>query len=258
MNNRKLIFGLGTGRCGSWSLTKLLQKQTDTYAFHELNYLPWEFDEEALKGNINHLLSRPEKIVGDVGFYYLNYVDYIIEKFPEAKFVYLYRDVKEVVNSWMKHSGNANHWTDPSSSHWDSLGVFTNTSKYFPKYNLPKEKAIKEHWTICLHKAINLWNKYPSKFFVFRAKNVLNESIEQLVMLSCLGIKSPRCSTEHHNKTGEPLIVHEKMATPLGDCEFCNKKDSATWNVIDKRKGQYSYACNECKQGNKLGNLNQT
>ena len=39
--NKKIIFGLGTGRCGTMSLSKLLSHQKNSIISHELGGLPW-------------------------------------------------------------------------------------------------------------------------------------------------------------------------------------------------------------------------
>ena len=46
---RRLVIGLGTGRCGTVSLSRLLNAQPDAQVRHELRpYLPWAVDEALL------------------------------------------------------------------------------------------------------------------------------------------------------------------------------------------------------------------
>jgi len=50
MEIRKLIIGLGTGRCGTMSLSKLLSMQENTIVSHETGTpLPWDFDLASLQ-----------------------------------------------------------------------------------------------------------------------------------------------------------------------------------------------------------------
>ena len=97
MKEQNLIFGLGTGRCGTVSLSKLLNAQQDSFFTHENgdgNLLPWRTDEEKINKYIQNILNRKRQFAGDVSFYLLPYVDLILKKYPSTRFVIMKR-VKE-------------------------------------------------------------------------------------------------------------------------------------------------------------------
>lgn len=126
-----IVFGIGTGRCGTASLANLLNKQNNAAVFHELNPGPMSWTgaeayleellgqfESALetgkldvevvprRWNLEALdqLEKMDKIsmVGDIGLYYLPYVEYILSKNPSVKFVGLRRDEDATVKSYLR------------------------------------------------------------------------------------------------------------------------------------------------------------
>jgi len=109
MINKKLIIGLGTGRCGTKSLATLLNAQENSNVTHEdPPVLPWEFDEKAAQDKLESLLKRDADFVGDVSFSYLNYIEWFKRNYDNCYFIYIYRDFNSFVKSWMnkfKHKG---------------------------------------------------------------------------------------------------------------------------------------------------------
>ena len=78
MEKKKVVFGLGSGRCGSASLAYLLNEQKGALVGHEMGpILPW--NTEDMSGiqfrweQLQHQ-SHLYPIVGDVGIYYLPYI----------------------------------------------------------------------------------------------------------------------------------------------------------------------------------------
>lgn len=243
---KQLIFGLGTGRCGTYSLAKLLDSQENSRCYHELLFCKWKGDEERIDATLSSLLSYPTDITGDVGFYYLNYIPYIKRKEPTSKFIVLQRDKEGVVESWDNHSGHNNHWDghDP----------------YFPSYDLPKREAIAKYWIDYYKKVKELILEYPMSVRIWQMKDVLNDSEVQSDMLSFVGIPKDKQVIKQVklNVKQKPLIDHSKMPITCGYCSFCNQPDSASWYVKDTRTQDIRYACDMCKNGKRLGRFNLT
>lgn len=258
MLNKRLIIGLGTGRSGSWSLTKFLGKQRDAHVTHEASFLPWKPYWGGAVDQINSILRREESLVGDVGFYYLNYVDYILQMVPTAKLVCLQRSKPATVDSWMKQSGRANHWTELDSIHWRKSDLFTNNSFYFPKYDLPKKLALDQYWEDYYKKARKWQRMYPKSFRIFRME-ALNTVNEMNNILAFVGVPIVDRVLEqcHYNRKDDMFVDHEKMPIKVGTCEFCRKPDCAEWYVRERKFGVVSYACDDCKQNGDLGVFNK-
>ncbi len=135
MDDTRLIFGLGSGRCGTTSLANLLNGQPGVVCFHESNAMgmAWSGAEHAVHSVLNdfegvlaggpramsvdlgayhrmagkdplHRLTTLERVraIGDVASYYLPYVEMILERAPGAVFPCLRRDRQETVDSFVK------------------------------------------------------------------------------------------------------------------------------------------------------------
>ena len=109
--NKQLIISIGTGRCGSVSLSKFLSAQEYVSVLHEgrldshkiRKLIKWGNDEKNLFEWLEFLLSLDgNKFVGDTGMYYLPYIEQIIEKYPQVKIIVMERDKEEVVKSYIK------------------------------------------------------------------------------------------------------------------------------------------------------------
>ena len=94
-----IAVGLGTGRCGTRSLTKFF-KENGVDAVHEQYRLPWIPDYEEAENALENLKGR-----SSVAFYWLNYVDWLRVRCPGVKFVCLKREREKVVRSFNKGFG---------------------------------------------------------------------------------------------------------------------------------------------------------
>lgn len=151
-----LIIGVGTGRCGTKSLTKLLGIQEDTYASHERfgprvrwncppNLWPYRLWLDTLRND--------KDIVADIGFMwtphigtYLNWADKYDRK---VRIIGLKRDVDETVNSYDKWKPNSDHWSyhgyrETLPDQWDHC---------YPEFDTDsKRKGIRLFW----HRVYNI------------------------------------------------------------------------------------------------------
>lgn len=187
------IFGLGTGRCGSCSLSALLNAQYGSYITHERGRLPWKVDLVKLGRFINQIEKRQENFVGDIGFWYLQYVEYIIQEIPEAIFVCLKRDMESTVKSFIEKVPSSNHWTDPNSKYWKKENdVFNETwSPCFPKYFAYKEDALREYWREYYQRAEQLESRIE-RFKIFDMNKALNDEEVQTKLLEFVGVERKR------------------------------------------------------------------
>lgn len=154
------IVGLGTGRCGTHSLARLLSLQHGIEVGHERHPpLDWEGDAEP-----DRHIRRDN--TADVGFYYLNYVEGLLRQYPDLKAVCMVRDRQSVVDSfirvrprgtdWFSHGGKPNQW-----------------DRCFPKYNVPFSLAVAAYWTDYNAKAMLLAGE---RFRLFRTEKLNSES----------------------------------------------------------------------------------
>lgn len=197
--SKRLIIGLGTGRCGTLSLSAILDAQYLASITHEVYFkLPWLADYDALKHVIRCLHMHAGETVGDVGFYYLPYVDKIVQLHNSVKFICLKRDKDETINSQLRACKSLNHMhvVSSRSKHFDSkacdlLNAENRTfRKSFPKYDLPLEDAWAKYWDDYYERADYYEKVYPSIFKVFDMNSVLNTEDGQIEMLEWTELKS--------------------------------------------------------------------
>ena len=114
----QMIFGIGTGRSGSTTLTQFFLNQAATFAAHEhAPLLPWEVDEDAFFFHLKRikLLSRFYARVVDVSHWWLPYTSLIEAHLPSAKFIVLKRDKPVHGQTRLKtlSETSVDHWRVP-------------------------------------------------------------------------------------------------------------------------------------------------
>lgn len=235
-----IIIGLGTGRSGTASLANLLNAQTDSMCFHEMNpsCMRWdgtprpavnmveEFDAIIAGGPTDRLtvdLSRAvaaqaydelramprAKLLGDIAFYYLTYVEDLIAASPNVRFVCLKRDKTQTVKSWERKSSlghwrskavgekvsaaltrqpyvdSRNFWMEHDGTKWAKDEVW---DKVYPKFKGPtKREAIEQYWDFYYQEAEKIAAKHPDIFRIVRTED-LDEKDFQKELLEFCGI----------------------------------------------------------------------
>ncbi len=186
---KKLIIGLGTGRCGTVSLSKLL-KQQNINASHEINILPWEFNKEMIDNALKSIINRDNDIISDVAFYYLPYVPYIIEKYPDTKFVCFKRNKQQTINSYILKFNDRNHLSHNFNNIYREDKIWDHA---FPKYDQQdKKKDLTLYWDNYYKTAESYQLKYENNFKIFNMIDVLNDKKHQKQMFNFIGIKNPK------------------------------------------------------------------
>jgi hypothetical protein len=177
-SSRQLIIGLGSGRSGTTSLSRLLNIQPSSFFLHEGSFdrgdflLPWEKDIDLMDRFFEILEdeSSEAKFYGCVALFFLPYVEDIIKKYPNVKFIRLIRDRSAVVRSFLTHSGNYNWWENHDGTYWKHDPVW---DREFPKFNaVSKEEAIGKYWDFYNQQGLILQEKYPENFKIFNMENL--------------------------------------------------------------------------------------
>jgi len=224
-NLSKIAIGFGSGRCGTHSFAAILAKQPCVLASHEASPLKWEFDtaefyrslvnlsmlpqvqkfpddalyidtidmidshdwiQEELEENIKKMFEFfPDKIVCDVAWSWLNYIDTIMRIFPDAKAVCIKRDMAGTIKSWNHVAKGANFWTKRKCQYWDGL---TSANKpYYPQYYAPKELALQQYWLEYYGMAECLAERHPENVKIVSI-DVNNDADLQHEVLNFIGV----------------------------------------------------------------------
>jgi hypothetical protein len=138
----QVILGLGSGRCGSTSLTGILATIEGSCATHEnppLIY--WSPEKEQLQFHIRRFkfLAEFYPLLFDASHWWLKALDRFFAELPDGKAIGLHRDVKTCAQSFVRFKGQKwgsfNHWTPPANGIWRAN--FWDPT--YPTYSLPKD-----------------------------------------------------------------------------------------------------------------------
>ena len=185
--NKKLIIVLGTGRCGTKSIVSVLNNQPGFRITHELRRLKWMVNISDLKTSINMMMDRECVYTGDAAFWYLNYVPFIKDEYPNTFFICLRRDRDETVDSYMRKTPIINHWTSQESEHYKEAEWNIYWSPCYPHYDLTKKEAIYLFWDKYYEKAAR-FEKEICNFRIVEMNDVLNTEDNQAELIHWLGV----------------------------------------------------------------------
>lgn len=233
-----IVIGIGTGRSGTASLAKLLNAQSAAVCFHEMNpscvrfsgtprpilntidefqaildggdpgMLTVDLSRRVAAEAYDGLRAMPKvKLIGDIAFYYLSYVEQIIERNPNVRFVWLVRDRTETVESWMQKSGldrwrskriadrvvswitrepfheSRNFWMEHDGSVWRPDPVW---DKCFPKFPGPtKRQAIEQYWDYYFETTDRLAARHPDVIRMVRTETLNDPAVQRSLLAWC-------------------------------------------------------------------------
>ena len=171
---KQLIISIGTGRCGSVSLSKFLSAQRLTNIIHEgridhkkiRKLIKWDNDENELFKWLEYLISFDNsKFVGDTGMYFLPYIQKIIQKYPSVKIIVMVREKDQVVKSYLKKTEGRNHWNHHNGIGWD---LDEKWDPCFPNYKLiNKKEALEKYWEEYKLETESLEKKYTNNLKIW-------------------------------------------------------------------------------------------
>lgn len=207
-----IVFGLGTGRCGTTSLASLLNGQPETVCFHELNpsCMAWsgaeatigslmrdfkailggeqpEVTADLVAPNRTAPLERASSLpkisaIGDIGSYYLPYVPFMLDRWPGLRFPCLRRDRSEVIASFAfklsqpTSALHRNHWAAQEDNRWRRDMVW---DRCFPTFTGMSDKDLEAHialyYDTYYEKAEYFAARFPDRLRIF-AMTDLNSS----------------------------------------------------------------------------------
>lgn len=211
----RIIFGLGTGRSGSTSLSHILDASPDHNVSHEHPFLVrWHSQSPELEWHIDRLvwLSQYYSVVGDVAHWWLPHVDYILNKCPSAGFIALRRPKAETIKSFIsiKQPSGINHWTTNNSGAvaynlWD--GCYPTFGVDLSLYN-----ALERYWEAYYEDCERMAEEHPDKFKILELSDLTNYDKFQSVLRS-LGVEVDLTGESIHSNKG--TIIDGQSSIPF-------------------------------------------
>lgn len=252
-----IVIGLGSGRSGTASLAHLLNSQKNAICFHEMNpscvrfygtpkpvlntideyqailddgepsMLTVDLGREVAAQTYEQLVQRDKvSLIGDIAFYYLSYVDQIVERNGNVRFICLKRDKAATVNSWIKKSeisrwpskriadrlaswitrepyyDSRNYWMDHDGTRWQHDPIW---DKCFPKFPGPdKKQAIEQYWDYYYETAEELESRHSECFRIVETVQLEDKAFQADILAFC-GISAPDhiYTDAHKHKSGK-------------------------------------------------------
>lgn len=185
----RVMFGLGTGRCGTATLAALIQLQAGGSGGHERlgHRVAWSGGEreiDVVSRMLEDELAAGARLVGEVGFYYLPYLTRLRARFPAARFIVLQRERAATIASFLdKTVDKSNHWAPTPR-----FARHARWSRCFPTYpaGLDKAKAIGRYWDEYYAATATLERAEPRVFMTVGTER-LGEVATQHAILEFLG-----------------------------------------------------------------------
>ena len=174
----QFIFGIGTGRCGTGTLSNLLDKQKDISCTHEGQFMPWDRDIVAFYQGLIGMTQKEEVWdirVGNVAFYWRNYLSEIFRDLLNPKVIVLKRAKEKVVESFSSMYRDKKFWSIPGGKNWEGRDPQdTALSLMLPKYDLSKNDAIGQYWEDYYNDgAIDYYlDKFPQNIMLIRSEDL--------------------------------------------------------------------------------------
>lgn len=239
-----IVIGLGSGRTGTASLSHLISSQQDAICFHELNPTGCVFSgnpqpilntvnefQAILDGGDHRMLAidyaRPASVdtyrelqrmsrvsmVGDIAYYYLNYVDDILAVNRNVRFVCIKRDRQETIESWLVKAAiqrwpslwladvlkslitrtpfyrTRNFWQQHDGSRYAPDPVWDSTFPKFEAASMPE--AIGRYWDSYYRQAAETEQRHPDHFRIFPIETMSSPG-GQREILSFIGVPDDR------------------------------------------------------------------
>jgi tetratricopeptide (TPR) repeat protein len=198
----RLVIGIGTGRCGSTSLAKLLERQPGAAVSHERPpRLPWVPKPGRLRVHLACFeeLLRSHDLVADVSHWWLPYLADLFERFPTMKVVALKRDREQTVRSFEKIKGSGegaiNHWCNHDGKVWQH----NPWDECYPSYDLEdRAEAIGRYWDD-YYAAVEDWLRRRPGSVWCGSTDILNTEDGQNGLFDFLGIDEPILAASRYN-----------------------------------------------------------
>lgn len=177
-----LAIGLGTGRCGTSSLSRALSEACGREISHERRpLLAWDAGRSEVFAHLDRL-GDGGPFFGDVAFYYLPHVETILawgeSRGVRVRLVCLQRDREATVESYRRkvRPYRANHWMNHDGRRWRRSPAW---DPCYPKLDHCRGlgEAIGAYWDLYAATAEQLARRHPAAFRVFptEALNAVGE-----------------------------------------------------------------------------------
>jgi len=169
-----IVLGVGTGRCGTQSLSRFLNQQPNATATHERHIPIWgDAGVEEANFAIRELGQRRGAIAADVCFAYLPHLRRLLEADERVRVVAIRRDHDATIGSFKRKVAPRNHWVRHNGTRW-RLDPYWDPR--FPKYEDVDEgdlaAAVSRYWYDYYDQVEQLLLEYPERVLLVETESL--------------------------------------------------------------------------------------
>ncbi len=152
-----VVLGVGSGRCGSSTLSAGFAALPDACATHENPpHVYWQPLPEQVEFHFRrlHLLTEYFPLVFDAAHWWLNLQERFFAEFPTGRMIGLARDTETCAFSYLKFQGRGrgsyNYWAAPDIDFW-TPGLWAPT---YPSFSVPESALANDESALAAKKAM--------------------------------------------------------------------------------------------------------
>lgn len=227
--DKQLVIGLGSGKCGSTSLARLLDLQKDSEFTHEEFgiSLPYDVHPKKLEKALEIIYSREPTIIGDVAFYWRHHVPYILRRIPSAKFICMKRDRELTTQSFWSRSDGSPMGNTPKTFRGVEMNIkgAVLAGQFIPLWgkNLhPNMEQLKQgtrkSWDYYYEHADRLEREFPGNFRVFPVEALNSEeTVREILDFAGIPKKNQEIIVNIRENQGRSKWLKEQAKIKEGD-----------------------------------------
>ena len=251
------VFILQSGRSGSLFLTNLLKKNGFENVYHEYNLMRYkpelvtyqitkknnkkkEFLKIFEKNYLSKIKKKKEFVDISYGITNINCITEIKKKFPESKFIFVIRNGKKVVNSWINKLGKEIY--EPKSMEKLKQFVLGNkiklsrnkkywwhikVDKYKKFNNVDQFKHVCNHWNDVCKLSKKIKKKYKDDVLIIKFEEFIKQKKIRQKFFDFLGLKNFKFIRKKIN-----IVNKEKYLLTINQTQIFKRKCSLTMQKL--------------------------
>ena len=226
-----ILFGVGTGRCGTQSLSRFLNLQPQASVTHERHIPLWGKDGMgAAAAALRELQSRRSRVAGDVCFCYLPHLRLVLDADSRVKVLGIRRDREETVASYIVKAAGRNLWMRHDGTRWKHDAYWM---PRFPKYDVDNiEDALRAYWTDYYDTVTTIQSEYPGRVLLVETEDLNDvEGIQRICAFA--NVSEPVLTVGMRTNAGRPIVEGPSTGDHMSIVVITHKKGQLLRHTLD-------------------------
>jgi len=174
---KRLVIGLGTGRCGTKTLAALLNMQAGAHVTHELfaHNLTWEIAAGFVLAMEREFRDNDFRLFGDVALNWLPYAMLFVNR--ELRPIVLQRDRAATVESLLRRAGDRDWWrrgVTEDADWFQAMPTYNNT--------MTKREAVERYYDEYYAECRELQDVFGDRLLWVRTEDLSSEQEQRRIL----------------------------------------------------------------------------